>query len=371
MQKKKFKSNKIRLFLVLFFIILILYVIIKPKNYEKIYKIDGVTITESFNKQTKFYTFKIEVDNQQFITKINHKYIHSKKLIKNISVNTKDNTTCLILKSDKLNTYPICKQNDEYLSYYLLENKNLIPEEYFQNKISESTTYNNLTIYNLNNHKYLVWNYNSFYIVDNNKVQEINLFNEDVYSIPLASQTKNYFLIPNYEEKYNFNKIYIVDINTAKVRELNLKNSISYESYILGEHNKRIYLVDKKNQKEYEIYPKRLLIDNIINKNSGKFLENGEWKSISLNKLITQENSFTNIKEIDFILEDNKLYEVLDEQKTLVSNDSVKKIITIINNTVYYLKDDKLYSFNEYQGEVLIMQNFEWNFNFDNMIFIY
>lgn len=368
MLKKKYKTILVVFFLIIFLSILF---ITRPKNYTKTYKVNNVDITEQFNKKTKYYTFTFTLNTETFISKISHKYINHKKLIKSLTINQDDNTTCLIPESNYLNTYPICKQNDEYLSFYLINNKDLVPNDYYQDLSSEPKTYNKLTLYNLNNHKYLIWNYKGAYIINNNKNTEVNLFNTDIYSIPLATQVKNYFIIPNYEDQYNFNKFYLIDINNYKVRELNLKDPISYESYILGNDNKHFYLVDKKNQKEYEIYPKRLLIQNIINNNLGRIIENGNWTSISLNKLVTTENTFTYPIEITYTIENNKLYEVVDNQKTLVTNNPVKKIIKVIDNTVYYISEDKLYSFNDYEGEVLILQNFEWNFNYDNMIFIY
>ena len=369
--KKKSKIDKFRLIALIVIIILFIHSVFHSRNYQQTYNVSGIEVTESYNKKTKYYTLTFNYNEQNYITKIKHKYISNHKLVKDIAVNQDDNTTCLIPISNKLDTYPICKQNEEYISYYLVNNKDLVSNYLQENTESNPTTFSKLTLYNLNNHKYLIWNYKGFYLVTPNKTEEITLFNEDIYAIPLASQVKNYFVIPNYAEKYNFSKFYVVDINKFKVKELNLKNSISYEAYILGSFNNKVYLVDKKNQKEYEIYPKRLVIDNIISKNQGKIVENDEWTKITLNKLVTQENSFTTYQEIKYLIENDNLYEILDSQKILITKDKVKTIVATLDNTVYYLKEDKLYCFNENDGEVLIMQNFEWNFNYENMIFIY
>lgn len=47
------------------------------------------------------------------------------------------------------------------------------------------------------------------------------------------------------------------------------------------------------------------------------------------------------------------------------------KIVDQIDETVFYLIDDKLYSFNSKNLKKLLMQNYEWNFNSDNIFYIY
>ena len=42
-----------------------------------------------------------------------------------------------------------------------------------------------------------------------------------------------------------------------------------------------------------------------------------------------------------------------------------------MNKDIYYLKDDELYHYNPIEGEELLLSYFEWNFNLENMIFIY
>ena len=58
------------------------------------------------------------------------------------------------------------------------------------------------------------------------------------------------------------------------------------------------------------------------------------------------------------------------KDKTLVSKD-VDKLLVTNNNYAYYLRDDNIYGYKISTGEKLIMSNFEWNFNNDNILFIY
>ena len=53
-----------------------------------------------------------------------------------------------------------------------------------------------------------------------------------------------------------------------------------------------------------------------------------------------------------------------------ISDKNIDMIINYNNDTVYYLSKDNLYMYNNYYGEVLLMNNYEWNFNKIKMIFI-
>ena len=54
-----------------------------------------------------------------------------------------------------------------------------------------------------------------------------------------------------------------------------------------------------------------------------------------------------------------------------ISENKVKDIVYYDNESVYYLVDDILYKYSSEYGEVKIMSDFEWNFNYNNMIFVY
>ena len=55
--------------------------------------------------------------------------------------------------------------------------------------------------------------------------------------------------------------------------------------------------------------------------------------------------------------------------KTLIDQD-VTDIIRIKDNLVFYLKTDTVYVFNKEEGKSRLLYNFEWNFNYENMIYI-
>ena len=55
----------------------------------------------------------------------------------------------------------------------------------------------------------------------------------------------------------------------------------------------------------------------------------------------------------------------------IVSNKDIKDIIAIKEDNVLYLVDDTLYFYNILYGEIKVMTNFEWNFNYKNNIYFY
>ncbi len=368
---KKLKYKKTIIIIFLFFIFLILLYFFRSKNYTINYNFESYEISESYDKKNNLYQFLINVDNNNYIVKIEHKYIYKKKLINEIEIKKDDNTVCIIPQSKKINFYPLCIQNNELISYHQINNKELIPKKYYHEIKPLNNEYNKININYLNDKKYFIWNYKGFYVINNKNKKTINIFEDDIYSIPIAYKSEKNILIADYSSKYKFNKFYIIQAKNNKIKEIITNKELSFESYILGKFKDKIYMMDKKNKKEYEINTKKLTINDITKNNKGKVFNNGTWEDISTTKLSNQEYSFTNPNLFDYKIINNRLYLMDGEYKTLVSNFEIKDIIDIHKDTVYYLVDDKLYTFNPLDGEILIMTYFEWNFNYKNMIYIF
>ena len=145
------------------------------------------------------------------------------------------------------------------------------------------------------------------------------------------------------------------------------------DSYILGKYNKSIYLVDKKNKVEYEIVPYRKRMRIVGNKNKDGIIYQDEFKNVSMNKLTSKELTFTMTNAYNYVIDNNKLYLKLynSDNKLLINDLENIKIIDQIDDNLHYLSNDILYSYNLYSGSKKLMNYFEWNFNNDNMIFIY
>jgi hypothetical protein len=105
----------------------------------------------------------------------------------------------------------------------------------------------------------------------------------------------------------------------------------------------------------------------------GKVYQNNEWQKIKINKIITDKINFEYSTLYTYKLEDNTLYlyQKNMNKKIKISDKSVKNIVSVNNDEVYYIADDKLYKYDFSYGEEEILEYFELNFNYNNMIFVY
>lgn len=361
---------KRRTFLIIIILILFfnLFFYVIPTNYKKIYQIKNYKITEKFIKKDKLYVFNIEYNNDSFNYYMNHSYLISKKNINSIKKIKINDGYCLIVKSNNFKFYPVCKRNDEYISYSLIsELKDKISSSFYKDIKTVEKNYDDIHLYYLNNKKYLLWNYRYFYYLNNKKYKRIDLFDNDYYQIELATKINNYLFIPNYDEGYSFNSSYVFNMKDGKLNKWKMKYEISTESRILGIYKKSIFLLDEKNEQVYEIVPHKMKIRKV----NPKILEDGKFKSYSIKAIINGNLSFKYKDYYTYSIYDNKLYLEDDYSKTLLCNKDISSIVYKDKQTVYYLVGDNLYMYNPYYGNVLLISNFEWTFNSDNMIFIY
>jgi len=156
----------------------------------------------------------------------------------------------------------------------------------------------------------------------------------------------------------------VINIITGKVKEIETNVDISFESIFLGSYKNDIYLLDQKEKKEYKININKRkveLVDYQIIKDNK--LTKVEYKEIlkSLDK--TEEEL------VKYNIINNNLYRTINKNNIKISNKKVNKIIKYSYDTVYYLCNEDLYMYNDNNGEVLLLSNFEWNFNNTNVIY--
>lgn len=357
----KFKKKSI--LFVFLFLVFVFFFLFHSRNYEIEYNRNDVYVKERFMKKEKVYEFIFHYQGKDFILRIPNSYIPYKKLIKSIEIKEVDDAICLVPSSKKITMAPVCLKDNEQLSSHLV-----LKEEI---EINPQDTYENITIYNLNQKSYFLWNYKGFYKIDSKKKETISLFQNDTYSLSLVEQVGNYLILADYDQKYEFQKFYVLNSKSGKVKELSLKEALPFDSYFLGVFKNKAYLIDKKNKQEYEINPKKLEIEKISKKNMGKLYTNNAWESLNMDILASNEKKFTYDEWITYQVENNTLYAIIDTYKIKLSNQKVKEIVYSEKDTVYYLVEDKLYCYNPEDGEIVLLSNFEWNFNYKNMIFIF
>lgn len=364
--------KKQKLFLIISLIIIVIYIIILniPKNYQIDYIINKVKIKEKYNKKQNQYEFIFTYQNQEYPLIIEDKYEIKQKHITNIEIKEDKQDTCLnITYKEKI--YYICSDINGLKDYRLI-NQQLYEATYpTQEENNLEETYETIEIYDKNN-IYLIWNYNG-YISLNNKNTKIKLFQNEKYTSTNTYQTQNYLIIPNYDTEYYFQKIYIHDIDTNKTKIIQFDYEISYNILYLGTYKNKVYILDLKNKNEYELNFKKSTIKLINEKNNNGLYYNGEkLVTIKVDTLVKNAEKFPEkINKYNYILQDNTLYQEINGYQVKVSNHQITSIITQINDTIYYLVDHTIYSYNYNQGEKKLLKNREWKFNYINQIFIF
>ena len=368
------KSAVIFMFLILIFIIAVIMIIlslIKDKSYSLEYNLDDFGVSENYISDSKSYYYQIFYNDITYDFMYHSKLIKDTKLIKDIELYTYEDYTCITIESDYIESNPLCSLKKEQIDYRLTPVELELPVR--KKIIEDKTDYENYQIYN-KDEKLLIWNYKGFNYLNKDKIEKINIFSKDIYNVSLIARVNNYVIVPDYEQEYSFNRIYVINLDNLKVDTWKIKYDISFDSYILGTNNKSIFLVDKKNKIEYELAPhkKKMRINAQDNRN-GIIYKEGELEREPVNSIINTKQVFTYKNDYKYTVEDQKLYlSYLDKkEKTLISNEDIKEIVYINEDSVYYLVDDTLYKYNLEYGETKLISFSEWKYNYQNSIIVY
>ena len=376
--KKKYRLKKEALIfltlVILVFVVLIVFLmsIFKNKSYSIEYNIDDFKINENYDNNEKLYYYEIKYKDNLYNFVQESKYIKDKKLINKVENYEDEEYICIKIKSEYFEYVPLCSKENENIDYHLVSD-NLKEKLKIEEKEAKEEKVENYTIYSESH--VLVWSYKGFNSIRGNKIKFIKLFNRDIYNLPLATKVNNYLVIPDYEQEYSFNKVYIINLENDELDEWKLEESISFESYILGVNDRSIFWMDTKNKKEFELVPHKKRMRVVAkNKQQGIIYQNGEMEKYQVNKIILNNMTFSPKEVYKYSLKKDKkiylLYLNKENIETLISDKDIKDIIYIQNDSVYYLVDDILYKYNVKEGETKLIKYPEWEFNYENLIFI-
>ena len=229
--------------------------------------------------------------------------------------------------------------------------------------------------------------YNGLIIND----KKIELFEKDIYNNKLSTFINNYYIIADYDKNYSFDFFYIVNLDTKKVTKLESRYDISYDSYIQGIVDNKVYLYDKDNENQYEIDVNNNKIKIISSDDYIKYYTNKKWEKLNkakANKEIyfdyeTLDNKFPSynyVKEIGdyyYLYKKDgisyKLYRVdknnIDIYKYLLNVPTTN--INFKDNYLYYVYKDKLYYYSDSTGLKTMLENSEIEFNETIKYYIY
>ncbi len=360
------KKLKVFQFVIIVAFIGFIFFLFSAKNYVQEYTLNDIKIKESYDKNSKSYYFLLEYHNINLDYLIEEDYKLNRKLISDIEVFKDNDNFCLIPKG-KIEFKPLCYQDKNIISFNLVNDalkKNLSKSIFSsKKKISE---YKGIEIYN-KNFNYLIWNYNGFYYLAKNETKNIEILKKEIYSPKLIGYTKDYLIIPDYNEDYTFKKLYTINFKNGNLKTLNLDYEIYFDSYFPGYLKNKAYLIDNKEARMYEIDAKK----NKASKIKSKLWQENSWENVSIKTLINTKEKFIYKSNYNYTFDNNIIY-LNYKNKNLrhIISDNVTSIVKIDNQDIFYLKKDSLYHFNEQTGEELLLKYFEWNFNYENIIYL-
>lgn len=396
-------SRRIKLYfllIILLFLSILLLKIFSFKSLKYSLKLENnkVYINEKYTKDSKY----IEINTGKNIYPIEYIYKtnRNKKLVNNIYY-YKDNTIECILPiiDEKVITDVICTIDNVIYDYTeisemysnvdkfvdsisLYKNRNKDYEKFDFKKIS-TIKYNKDSI----DKNIAITTYKGLIVNDKN----IELFENDIYSNKISTFIDNIYITANYNDEYEFNTFYLVDLNNYEISILKSKYDISFDSYIQGIVNNKIYLYDRDNENQYEIDVKNKKINISSSRNYVKYYINKKWEK--LNKVKANKEVYFDYSSLDNkfpmydIIKENKYYYYLLKKEGITYNlyrvdknniDIYKYIMNIPvtdfiikKDYIYYVYKDKLYYYSDIFGKKVILENSELEFNSSIKYFIY
>lgn len=368
------------------------------KGHTINYNVGNFNIKETYSSKDNNYYFIIKSEKYNTNFQIKENYKKSEKIIKKLYYKKIDDYKCLlpIFKGDNQIIDIMCTK-DNVIYYANTINNDNIEKEFkkygyinkYKDKAKQIRVSNTQSIYkeNIKKNTYIALETYKGLKLFNGKETEIKLFENDVYKKPISIFTNKYYLVADYNSEYTFNKMYLINIINGEKITIRSYDDISFDSYIMGEVDGKIYLFDKENSKQYEIDLEEKMVNIIGNKNNIKYY-NGKWNKINLNeaksgKLFTTYKEIKDYEKVDkinnyyyFYKKVNNKYEVYradknnKELKTYLFDTTDITNITYIKDNIYYKKNNifNIYSKN---GSRKLISDKEIEFNSDISFGIY
>lgn len=405
---KKIIKLLITIFILILFFELITFIF--KTHHEITYNLkdqnETYKITEIY-KNKKYY-LKIDNKTYKYSFEINNTFHKRKKIIKKIYTYNIDKTKCIYPQTknkENKETNIICSKDNKTYSYLNYQEKltpfikNLqkqgITSQSWKKQSNSTKSIETLSAYQKNinpNTHILIYKYNGFYNISNKSLEIIKLFKNDTYINTLGANIDRYYIIPNYNQKYDYNQLYVIDMKTGKVKTRDIKQKISKDSYINGIINNEIYLFDKDELKQYKISKKGKKVEEVGNKKQGVLYYNLKFETKDVytfrdnnikfkttNDYIKQIEKNTSIKFIEkqndtyyYVTKEGNVYyyNTNNKIKVLLFNKNIKDF-KLIKETLFFIENDTLYSYSQQEGIKKLLTYKELSFNWDNRLAIY
>ncbi len=274
------------------------------------------TVDERFINNTKdeinSYLFNVKFNDKNIFFQTYDFFSNSERIIQKIKYFEDENFQCIlpIFAKDKNVTDIMCLENNVINYYYNLIGKSKkldafanelkdykVGAHYLKDNLIEAII-EPIIIYEnnmLENHFLAFTDYKGISTLNKvnfRKKHHIELFSNDVYKRDVEGFYDNYYVVPNYNQKHDYNGIYIINIVDNKETFIKSNQKISFDSYIQGIIKNKLYLVDIRNKKQYQIDINKGIILEVGNIETGAYNENLE--RVSINEVVNIKNYFNN-----------------------------------------------------------------------------
>ncbi|HPE15307.1 MAG TPA: hypothetical protein PLT65_05800 [Bacilli bacterium] len=375
-------------------------------KHEVEYKI--VSNNETFSVKEIFENNKYHVlitngdTNFSFVT--NNSFNKKKKIVDDISFVKENNLMCIypyLYKSNNFNI--ICNDNGVIKSYYTLKDNKVVisfvSSLQAKGEINGSWINTNtntritgpLTIYYDNireNSKIYVWKYTGFYSTTKDTDLMLNVATKDVYANSLGIKVNNYYMIPDYNQKYDFTTMIIYNMKNNVIKKIEFDDEISYDSYYNGVVRNNVYLFDKDDLIQYEININKKTYSVVGNKEINALYYDGKFTTRNVYDFATQQIIFKTynlpqkINAKDKVFKDEDLYFYVENNDIYMYDDRLKTTVLLFyqknatsiqaeNSQLYFIVGDSLYIYDQKNGVKKLITYKEFSFNTENMYTAY
>lgn len=397
--------NKRKKLIIFLFLLIILVLICRA-----ILKADVIKYKLSYEKQTfeiketysDNYYIEIETDNNVYPVRIYKDLNNKRKIIDKIYYYSDGNYECIlpIIQGELEIDFMCYKDNIIYNYNSLVGESNKLDKfvndikEYDKSKFEDNLNNveninNTVKVYTNNNISNLVAITTYRGLIVNN--EEINLFTDDVYTNKISTFINNYYIIADYETNYEFNYFYVINLENQEVFKLKSKTEISFDSYIQGIVDNKIYLYDMDNENQFEIDIDNREINIVSDDKYVKYYKNNKWEKLNKAKANKEvyfdytslDNNFTDYDEVKETTNYYYLFKEINNGYKLYrvdkNNTEVYKFIEIVptvnitfkDNYLYYIDNNKLYYYNDMTGLKTLFEYSELEFNDTIKYYIY
>ena len=274
------------------------------------YKIKGdqeYTINEllTVNKKEEHDNYFITVSDgtHTFEYQIYEDLNNTERIIKDIKSYSDGTYSCIlpIFKNGKNIVDVTCLSNGVQYFYHSIKgsdssldsfvsnlDSSLYQAETFEDHGAPNTELKKVTFYLDNTpegHAIAFQNYRGFYLL-NPKITKTaftsKLFKSDVYNMVIRARVGKYYVVADYDEKYEFQQFRLVDMTTLKDDTLEFNHPVSFDTYVQGVVGNSMYFFDRNNKTQYELNVKTRAVVETGNESSKiQYYNNGKWEERS------------------------------------------------------------------------------------------